>query len=99
MAGFDGAWDCVAETPMGEQRFTMVLARDGDGLTAHATGAFGTTEITGCRVEGDTLSWSMPITMPMPMTLIGRAVLAGDRLEGGITAGGFGTFPIEGTRA
>jgi hypothetical protein len=34
----------------------------------------------------------------MPMRLICTATIDGDSIEGGITAGGFGTFPLKGTR-
>ena len=64
------------------------------------SGAMGTTEIKDGKVDGDTLSWSLDMTVPMPMTLDRR----GDRgrrhdLNGTVTAGAFGSFPMTGTRA
>jgi hypothetical protein len=98
MTNIDGDWDCVTATPMGEQRFTMSVKRTGDGFVAHSSGAMGTIEVTDGTVEGDTIAWSMEVTSPFPMRLSGKATVTGDRIEGGITAGAFGTFPLEGTR-
>lgn len=98
MAEIDGAWDCTAATPMGEQRFTMTVKRDGDRFTAHNSGAMGSMEVTDGTIEGDEIAWSMEITVPMPMRLTGKATVTGDRIAGGITAGFLGTFPLEGER-
>lgn len=99
MIDIDGAWDCIAATPMGEQRFTMHVRRNGDGFVAHNEGAMGTIEVTDGSIAGDEIAWSMEVTSPFPMRLTGKATVAGDRIDGGITAGAFGTFPLEGVRA
>jgi len=49
-------------------------------------------------VEGDTLIWTMDMKAPFPMLLTCKATVNGDTLEGGVTAGAFGTSPITGTR-
>jgi hypothetical protein len=35
----------------------------------------------------------------MPMTLTCEATVDGDNIKGTVTAGAFGSFPLEGTRA
>ena len=51
------------------------------------------------NVDGDTLTWKMNMTVPMPMTLDCDATVDGDTLTGNVKAGAFGTFPLTGTRA
>jgi hypothetical protein len=49
-------------------------------------------------VAGNTIKWSMNITVPMPMTLTNEATIDGDTITGTVTAGAFGSFPLTGTR-
>ena len=49
--------------------------------------------------DGDKRRWSLDITVPMPMTLTCEATVDGDAIKGSVTAGAFGSFPMEGTRA
>jgi len=99
MANVDGSWDLVAKTPMGEQKSTLVVRSNGGSFTGSNSGALGSVEIGDGVVEGDTIRWSMEVTIPMPLRLDCTATITGDTLEGGITAGGFGTFPVTGTRS
>jgi hypothetical protein len=98
MANVDGVWNCVAKTPMGDQQSVLTVKSDGGSFTGSNVGAMGAVDITGGIVEGDKLSWKMDIKSPMPMTLDCSATISGDTLDGGITAGAFGTFPMTGTR-
>jgi hypothetical protein len=76
---------------------TVQSARD--SFTGNFSGGLGTTDITDGKVSGDTLSFSLDISVPMPMTLTVEATVDGDNLNGTVTAGAFGSFPITGTRA
>ena len=49
--------------------------------------------------NGHTVTWTMQISKPMPLTLSCRATVTGDTLEGKVKAGIFGSFPIAGIRA
>lgn len=98
MTAVAGEWDCVAETPLGEQRFLLTVRPNGTGFAGSISGAIGSAEIADGSIQGERLRWAMDIRMPMPMRLICEADVQGDRIEGGITAGGFGTFPLSGTR-
>jgi hypothetical protein len=98
MANVDGTWDTVTHSPMGDQKATLTVNSDGDSFTGTYAGAMGTTDVTG-KVDGDKLSWAVDITVPMPMTLTIEATVDGDAIKGSVTAGAFGSFPMEGVRA
>jgi hypothetical protein len=93
-----GTYECVTKTPMGDQKSDVTIVVDGDTFTGTNAGAQGTLEMENGKVDGNKLTWSMKMTVPMPMTLEGEATIDGDTLTGGVKAGAFGTFPINGTR-
>jgi hypothetical protein len=99
MADVDGNWNTVVNSPMGDQAATLSVASSGDSFTGTYSGAMGTTEIADGKVDGNTLSWSLDISVPMPMTLTCEATVDGDSISGTVTAGAFGSFPLTGTRA
>jgi hypothetical protein len=98
MANVDGNWNTVTKSPLGDQPAVLTVASDGDSFTGSFNGAMGQTEIADGKVDGDTLYWSLDITVPMAMTLTCEATVDGDSLTGTVTAGAFGSFPITGTR-
>lgn len=98
MANVDGNWDTVVKSPMGDQKATLNVQSAGDSFTGNFAGGMGTSDVTG-SVDGDTLKWKMDISVPMPMTLDCEATVDGDNLNGKVTAGAFGSFPLEGKRA
>ena len=99
MADVDGKWDCNVATPMGEQDFVLNVVRNGDRFSGEASGSVGSMAIPDGMVDGDTLKWSMTISKPMTITLACEAGISGDTLDGKVTAGIFGSFPIKGKRA
>lgn len=99
MAKLDGDWDCVVKSPMGDQPFTFTVKTAGDRFSGRTAGQLGALEIDDGMVEGDVLSWSMPVPKPFPMTLKCQATISGDTLSGSVSAGPFGSFPVNGTRA
>ncbi|HWK34931.1 hypothetical protein [Sphingomonas sp.] len=99
MANVDGTWETVTKSPMGDQKATLTVASDGDTFTGSYVGAMGSTEIKDGKVDGDTLRWSIDISIPMPMTLTIEATVDGDAINGTVTAGAFGSFPMDGARA
>lgn len=98
MANVDGKWRCTAETPMGTQEFAFTVASSGARFSGHAEGSLGAIDIEDGEVAGDTLSWSMRVSKPMPLTLTCTATVTGDLLEGRVSAGIFGGFPVKGVR-
>ena len=99
MAEVDGNWTCTVSSPMGPQTLTLAVQSAGDTFTGNASGQLGTIELENGRVDGETLTWKMGIKVPMPMSLDGKATVAGDSLTGTVTAGAFGSWPITGQRA
>lgn len=93
-----GSYTCVTKTPMGDQTSTFTVNPDGDSFTGSNAGQMGSMEVENGKVDGNTLTWQMKMTVPMPMTLDCKATIDGDTLTGTVTAGMFGTFPMEGTR-
>ncbi len=93
-----GTYECITKTPMGDQKSDVTINVDGDTFTGSNVGAMGSMELEDGKVDGNKLTWSMKMTVPMPMTLEGEATIDGDALTGSVKAGAFGTFPISGTR-
>lgn len=94
MTDVSGTWDAVVNSPMGEQKSTMTLSQDGDTVTGTNAGANGSVDIYDGKIDGDTLTWKMDITVPMPLTLEGTATADGDSMSGKIKAGAFGDMPF-----
>ena len=93
-----GTYTVITKTPMGDQSSDMTITVDGDTFTGTNAGAMGSMSLDNGKIDGDKLTWSMNMTVPMPMTLEGEATVAGDALTGSVKAGAFGTFPMSGTR-
>jgi hypothetical protein len=98
MANVDGEWDCVTRTPMGDQKSVFTVISNGGTFTGTNAGPLGALDILDGKVDGDDLTWKMEMKMPFPMTLDCKATVTGDSIEGGVTAGAFGTSPMSGTR-
>jgi len=93
-----GTYECVTKTPMGDQKSDVTIVVDGDSFTGSNVGAMGSMDLENGKVDGNKLTWSMKMTVPMPMTLEGEATVDGDTLTGSVKAGAFGSFPMSGTR-
>ena len=100
MSTVAGKWDCVVKSPLGEQKSVLTVNDNGDGTwSGDNSGTMGSLTCDNGRIDGDTLTWTMDMKVPMPMTLECDATIDGDSLSGGAKAGMFGTFPMTGTRA
>ena len=93
-----GTYECITKTPMGDQKSEFTIVVDGDTFTGKNSGAMGSMDLENGKIDGNKLTWSMKMTVPMPMTLEGEATVDGDTITGGVKAGAFGTFPMSGTR-
>ena len=96
--GADGTWSMTMKTPMGDQAGTLTLATDGDTLTGSMSGPQGSVEIEDGTVDGDTLSWTVNMTSPMPIKVESTATVDGDSITGEAKLGAFGTASFSGTR-
>ena len=93
-----GTYECVTKTPMGDQKSDVTIVVNGDTFTGTNSGQMGSMEMENGKVDGNKLTWTMKMTVPMPMTLEGEATVDGDTITGGVKAGAFGTFAMSGTR-
>ncbi len=93
-----GTYDCVTKTPMGDQKSKFTVTVDGDTFTGQQAGAMGSMDVVDGKVDGKTLTWTMNMTVPMPMKLTGEATVEGDAITGTVDAGAFGKMPLSGTR-
>ena len=99
MSSVDGTWNTTVNTPMGQQKGSLVVKSDGDTFTGTLSGQQGTLEITDGKVNGNQLTFSAQISQPMPMKLEFSAEVNGDELSGTVQLGSFGSAPLSGTRA
>lgn len=93
-----GTYETVVKSPMGDQKSTLTVNVDGDTWTGTNVGAQGSVACDNGKVDGNTITWTMAMTVPMPMTLEGTATVEGDTITGTVKAGAFGSFPMSGTR-
>lgn len=99
MADFNGTWSVTIDTPMGKQEGTLVLNQDGTTLDGNMAAQGDTAEIKNGKVEGETATWDVDVTKPMPLTLSFNAQKAGDNLTGKVALGAFGQAEFTGEPA
>jgi hypothetical protein len=83
---------------MGDMKSVMTVTVDGDSWTGSNVGAQGTLACNEGKVDGNTITWTMDMVVPMPMKLEGTATIDGDALTGSVKAGAFGSMALSGTR-
>jgi hypothetical protein len=98
MAAVDGDWDVTIKSPMGDQKAVLSIASDGASFSGKMVGGLGSMDIPAGTVDGNTLSWKMDMTVPMPMSLDCTATVDGDAVSGQVVAGAFGAMGLSGTR-
>ncbi len=98
MSQVDGSYDCITKSPMGDQKSVFTVNSDGATFTGQNAGAMGSLDVENGKVDGNKLTWTMAMKVPMPMTLEAEAVIDGDTLTGTIKAGAFGSMAMTGTR-
>jgi len=98
MANVDGSYDVTIKSPMGDQSAVLTVNSDGASFSGQMAGGLGIMDITDGAVDGDTLSWTMDMTVPMPMKLEAAAPVDGDAISGNVKAGAFGEMALNGTR-
>lgn len=94
----EGAYECVTKSPMGDQKSVLTVNVDGDSWTGQNAGPMGTLDITDGKVDGNSLTWTMDMKVPMPMKLECEATVDGDTLTGNVNAGAFGKMAMTGTK-
>ncbi len=95
-----GTYTTTVKSPMGDQAGTFTVEDNGDGtFSGNMAGGMGSMDVEEGKVDGNTLTWKMNMTVPMPMTLECEATVDGDSITGTVNAGAFGAMPVSGTRA
>ncbi len=98
MSKVDGAYDCLTKTPMGDQTSVFTIVSDGDTFNGTNAGPLGSLDVKNGKVDGNAISWTMDMVVPMPMTLEAEGMIEGDTLTATITAGAFGSMAMTGKR-
>lgn len=94
----DGVWDCVTRAMFREQASVLTIVSEGDRFSGSNVADIGSLDIVDGRIDGNRISWRMPTEKPMPMTLIAKAVIDGDTMEGTVVMGAFGNAKMTGKR-
>jgi hypothetical protein len=94
----DGTWNITVQTPMGAQDSTVELAADGADLTGTQSGNGESGPIYDGGIDGDTATWKVDITRPLPLTVTFTATVSGDSISGTARAGAFPPSPFSGSR-
>ena len=58
VSNIDGTWNTTINTPMGEQKSTLVLNEDGTGSTSSQ---MGSADITDAKIDGDSATFKVKI--------------------------------------
>jgi hypothetical protein len=98
MSTVDGVYDCVTKTPMGDQSSVLTIVSNGDSFQGTNAGPMGSLDVEGGKVDGNRLTWTMKMTVPMPMTLNCEAIVEGNTISGALDTGMFGKITMSGTR-
>ena len=95
-----GSYDCLTKTPMGDQTsvFTVTPGADGTTFSGSNVGTLGSLDVVDGKIDGNTVTWKMNMTVPMPLELNCTATIDGDKLTGTVNAGMFGDMAMSGTR-
>lgn len=94
-----GTYETSVKSPMGDQKGTFTVNPADDGtFTGNMAGGMGSMDVVDGKVDGNTLTWKMNMTVPMPMELNCEATVDGDALTGKVNAGAFGDMPLTGSR-
>jgi hypothetical protein len=101
MAGFSGKWDMVTKSPMGAQSSTLDLTEAGGSITGSTHSSMvGTLNLENGKASGRSATWTVKMTVPMPLTLDAEVTLdSDDTFTGTVKAGAFGTWPVTGKRS
>lgn len=94
----EGVWTVEMKTPLGRQAAVLRFSVSGGALTGSIESAIGSGAISDGVIEGDTLSWSAPVKLPLPVTGQFKAKIDGDSIAGAVTLGRIGDAPFKGAR-
>jgi hypothetical protein len=94
----NGTWNITAQTPVGQQKATFVLAAQGGTLTGQLLTGDTPTEIFEGAINGNRLSWKVKIQRPTPRTVEFTGTWKENQMSGSARAGLFGNASFTGVR-
>ena len=100
-ADVKGSWSYQTETPQGKGDGKLVIKNENGNYSGTITNSFSgkETEVKDLVVSGNNMSFNYTIDVGGNSLKVDVAVtISGDTLEGSMTAGQYGTFPLNGTR-
>lgn len=96
---YNGTWNIVMKTPVGDREAVLTLAQDGDSLSGTAISDGKTNELKDGKVEDGRAKFKFDMTNPMPLTLEFDVAEDSGNLDGSVVLGMFGTATVTGTPA
>ena len=78
----DGTYEITLHTPAGPEPMTLELATDGSAIRGNVKSKEGVQEILKATYSGNTVNFTVPITIPMPLSLNLTATVDGDIISG-----------------
>jgi carbon-monoxide dehydrogenase large subunit len=94
----DGDWKMVLNTPVGPQEMKGHFETSGTSLSGYLSSPEGQQAFTG-TVEGNRVKFDLKVEKPMKITLKYDLLVAGDRIDGKVKMGIFGSAKLTGERA
>ncbi len=94
---FNGTWNIVMKTQVGDREAVLTLSQDGDSLSGQAVTDGNTNELKEGKVEDGRAKFKFDMTNPMPLTLEFDLAEEGGNLDGSVKLGMFGTSSVTGT--
>lgn len=96
---FSGTYNVTINTPMGKQEGVLKVTEEGGALTGTMEAQGDSAEVKNGKVDGDTATWDVDVTKPMPLTLSFEGKKSGDGISGSVKLGAFGQSTFEATSA
>jgi imidazolonepropionase-like amidohydrolase len=96
-----GGWSYSADTPQGKSTGKIKIKKDGDSYTGTITSSFSEKEyeMKDIAVSGTSLSFYYNADFGgSPLKVEFSVTIDGSSFEGTMTAGNFGSFPVQGTK-
>ena len=97
----EGKWSTVAQTPQGNTEGKLILKKEASGYSGTISGGNlpAPADLKEISLEGNVLNYKYTLNFGgQPLNIEVEAKVDGDGFKGTVTAGQFGSFPIEGTR-
>ncbi|MFC9774357.1 DJ-1/PfpI family protein [Paenibacillus chitinolyticus] len=95
---FDGDWDTTIATPVGKLQIKLSITTQNGTIQGKAIQGKEIVEFLNPALEGDKLTWMLPITKPMRLNLKFEVSAHGDEMTGTAKAGMLPSSKLTGNR-